>query len=424
MTRRLRHHGRVRPAVPSALLAVAALALLLAAPASAWPGLNGRISFSSDRAPEHASGDLFATSLDGGNVVRLTSDPADDAQSAWSPDGRRVAFKAVRRGSNQLAWMAWDGSAQAQLTRTFRASEGQPAWTPDGRRLLFRRAPENPLVQDGDLWLLDPARTQALEEPAVSPVLERPGDERYPAVSPDGTRIAFRGDLDLRADTGDEELYVAPWDGERAGEPVQVTRDAVPDSAPAWSPDGTRLAFESARDSAAAELRDVYVVRADGRGLRRLTEHPALDEGPAWSPDGTQIAFTSERDGNAEIYVMRADGSRERRLTRDPAKDESPDWQAVPYDAAGARRCGDTRLGPGGAVSVVARGAPCARARATARAVAARATAGRPARRIGRFTCRRPAPHTFDLRLVRCTHVARPGREIAFVLRAPANLRG
>ncbi len=407
----------MRPARAAALLALA-LVLLLAAPAAAWPGLNGRIAFSSDRAPENASGDLFAVALDGGDVRRLTDAPGDDAQASWSPDGRRLAFRARRDGSNALAWAAWDGSGQVQLTRTLRWSEGQPAWTPDGRRLLFRRTPENPLVQDGELWLLDPAATVLLEEPAVTPVLERPGDERYPGVSPDGTRIAFRGDLDLRPDTGDEELYVAPFDGVRAGPPVAVTRDLVPDSAPAWSPDGTRLAFESDR----AGGRDVFTVRADGRGLRRLTEHPALDEGPAWSPDGSRIVFTSERDGNAEIYTVRADGSGERRLTRDPAKDESPDWQAVPHGMAGARACGDVRLRPGGAAGVVVRGARCAQARALARAFATRAARGRAPRRVGRFRCARPAAHSFDAHLVRCAHVARPARAVAFVWRAPARL--
>ncbi len=402
--------------VARALLPAVVLLLAAAAPADAWPGLNGRISFSSDRAPENVSGDLFATAADGSDVRRLTADRGDDAQSSWSPDGRAIAFKATRFGSNQLARMAWDGSAQELLMRTFRFSEGQPAWSPDAPTLLYRRTPENPLVQDGDVWLLDPAATTDLTAPATRQVLVRPGDERYPSFSPDGREIAFRGDLDLVANSGDEELYVAAADGSYV---VQLTADATPDSAPAWSPDGTRIAFESARDSAVPELRDIYVMDADGTDVRRLTDHPALDEGPAWSPDGRQIAFTSERDGNSEIYLMDADGKGQRNLTNDPAKDESPDWQAVPSGLTGARACGDIGLGPGEAASVVVVAAPCRHALRLAERWARRAARGQPTTPLGAWSCAPPAAHSFDQLAVRCEHRRRPAA-LAFVVRVPA----
>lgn len=67
-------------------------------------------------------------------------------------------------------------------------------------------------------------------------------------------------------------------------------------------------------------------MNADGTGLRALTDDPAQDVLPAWSPDGTEIAFLSTRDGNEEIYVMNADGTGVRRLTDDPADDVDPAW--------------------------------------------------------------------------------------------------
>lgn len=91
---------------------------------------------------------------------------------------------------------------------------------------------------------------------------------------------------------------------------------------PAWSPDGRQIAFGSSRDGGW----DIYVVNADGSGLRRLTSHGARDDSPAWSPDGTRIAFTSDRDGDFEIHVMNADGSDIRRVTDHPAEDGDPSW--------------------------------------------------------------------------------------------------
>jgi Tol biopolymer transport system component len=67
-------------------------------------------------------------------------------------------------------------------------------------------------------------------------------------------------------------------------------------------------------------------MNADGSGLKRLTNNDASDRQPAWSPDGTKIAFNSERDGNREIYVMNADGSGLTRLTNNDASDWDPAW--------------------------------------------------------------------------------------------------
>jgi Tol biopolymer transport system component len=113
---------------------------------------------------------------------------------------------------------------------------------------------------------------------------------------------------------------------------------------PAPSPDGTRVAFVSRREG---ERDDVWVVNADGTGLRRLTTDPARDDQPAWSPDGRRIAFRSLRAGRlGDVWVMDADGARQTNLTpdapglavgeRDPAW--SPDGSRLAY-SSGARPC-------------------------------------------------------------------------------------
>ena len=141
-------------------------------------------------------------------------------------------------------------------------------------------------------------------------------------------------------------------------------------------------------------------MRADGTHVRRLTDSPGLDEGPEFSPDGTKIAFSSARDGQQEIYVMNADGANPRRLTDNPARDESPDWQALPFDGRGHRACGDDSLASGGASSVLAMRVPCHVARRIARRWSEAADAGTPPARMRGLTCT-TTQQPYDLTVVR-----------------------
>jgi hypothetical protein len=108
--------------------------------------------------------------------------------------------------------------------------------------------------------------------------------------------------------------------------PTRLTYSDTGDYAPAWSPDGTRLAFASDRDRGNLEI---FTMAGDGSGVARLTNGVRIDGDPAWSPDGTRIAFASDRDGKSEIYTMAVDGSGPTRLTNNAAWDGQADWQSV-----------------------------------------------------------------------------------------------
>jgi len=202
---------------------------------------------------------------------------------------------------------------------------GQDGKTPAG--------PDNPpmVVTVGDQQFLVPMIIPLTDyEPA--PDL-RPGGADVPdAISiaptntsePTSTQVAlgvFEGTIAFRShrDASADEIWVMNGDG---SEPIRLTNNSSDDDLPAWSPDGTRIAFCSLRDG----NWEVYVMNADGGGQTNLSGNPSGDCAPTWSPDGTEIAFGSERDGNAEIYVMNVDGSGQTRLTDNPAFDDLPDW--------------------------------------------------------------------------------------------------
>jgi TolB protein len=106
---------------------------------------------------------------------------------------------------------------------------------------------------------------------------------------------------------------------------------------PAWSPDGSRIAFTSNRDGNP----EIYVMNRDGSGLRRMTNNPSIDVTPTWSPNGNQIAWVSDRTGSPKIYIMNADGTGQRMLISDYC--DRPTWSTEPFNEIAYA----ARTGPG-----------------------------------------------------------------------------
>jgi TolB protein len=362
---RIRHRCGRPAAIAALACAATATALAGAAPAPA-DVFNGRIAFSSVRSdPGSEKFDIFSMNADGSDVRRLTTSPRGDRQPDWSPDARAIAYTIDKPDAVvnfEIARMAADGRNRRQLTTTATGeASSQPSWLPHGGGILFRRS--GPTSRVTTLWQMGLLG----ERPALR--FAPPQTALYPTYSPDMARVAYAGILSPTGDTDRGIFTIEAGDGS-----VRSLFDApgAYDSAPAWSPDGRQIAFESNADLGGNPEHDmeIWVMGADGAGPQQRTFNAEHDEGPAWSPDGRMLAYTSGPDQkHGDIVVMdAATGAPLRRLTGHPLADESPDWQAIPAPDTSAR-CGDAvRSGRGGRdVRRAGRGLTCAQARGLAR---------------------------------------------------------
>lgn len=150
-----------------------------------------------------------------------------------------------------------------------------------------------------------------------------------PAWSPDGSKIAF-------ATIGNRfqgvEIHVMNADG---SERKKIIGGNGWNDFPSWSPDGKKIAFSSDRDDRFKNY-EIYVANSDGSGITRLTHTSGYDQDPAFSPDGTKIAFFSSRTGGGQIWLMNADGSGQFQLTErgGQAPDWSPDGTKILFTSA------------------------------------------------------------------------------------------
>jgi Tol biopolymer transport system component len=323
-------------AVAGAAIGAASWALLRSTSPTTSPPSSVPTTLSPGPVAETFDGTVaFERSIEGSGVHVIVLDHAREhdlgpgAEPAWSPDGSRLAFLLGRGGGLVSLYLVNpDGSGRRRVATVGGSfATGAPAWSRDGSWIAVGTGPQGIVLvrpADGLTWVM----------------VHRPGClELDPAWSPTGDRLAYiaicdrgvpgsgihvrKGGLRPRpGPVGTEDKVIL------AAGPRTTYRSLV------WSPVGDRIAFKRTVVPATGPGQNhIFLVASDGSGARDLTRGPGVQDGdPSWSPDGSKLVFDSVGAGGIyyQIWVMDADGSDRKRVTfGDDRKieDLAPAWR-------------------------------------------------------------------------------------------------
>ncbi|HYN21107.1 MAG TPA: protein kinase, partial [Thermoanaerobaculia bacterium] len=254
----------------------------------------------------------------------------DGVQPSWSPRGRRVAYWGLTaQGAERSLWTVPVEGGKAVRVHADRFLNWNPIWSPDGRYLYFISDRSGSL----NVWRIgiDEATGQSTTEP--EPVTASSQSIRFLSISKEGNRIVYATD-ERRNNL--ESVGFDPETLATAGAVAPIVQGAKAVRTVDASPDGQWLAFDTLPPQ-----EDLFLVRADGTGLRQLTRDEGRDRIPRWSPDGRLILFYSDRSGRYEAWTITPDGSRTDQLTRSSGKSPtyfvwSPDGRRIACSRNGA----------------------------------------------------------------------------------------
>ena len=319
-----------RSVIAAALAAVLLTAVALSPVAATYPGKNGRLAFGV-RGPDGVA--IVSVKPNGKDIRTLTSGSGFHACAAYSADGAQIAYCGNASGSFEIWAMRQDGGNDHQVTH-LGGFAIFPDFSPDGTRIAFSGS-EGTDPND-EIYVVDAPTGGSLEQLTSCAGYGAGCFNDYPAWSPDGSKIAFihADDTDADGNPVNEQVWVMQSNGTGAH---ALTSAAVPhDQVPDWSPDGRRIAFSGGPFGSEG----IWVMNADGSHQVQLTGCAASDPqpcatgddfGPTWSPNGQKIAFIRDFQPlgvpDRPVMVMNANGTGVHRITAEGVIALVPAWQ-------------------------------------------------------------------------------------------------
>ena len=310
------------------LVCALGLAALAALPAEGTaPGKNGQIVYA--KFPR-----LWVVNADGSGERKLPHlERSEDSDPDWSPDGSRIAFD--RCADKCEIWTVNpDGSKPRRLgpnclhrKDSSCVDRGFPAWSPDGTRIAFGQATlRGGKAESAEIFVMNANGTGVRRVTQITAGKPFAMDVLRPAWSPNGNQLVFEvQNLGTAEPPNRHALFIVDADGSGLRQLTPWSLNAGDD--PDWSPDGKLILFRTVSASN-RHHGNLHTIRPDGTGLRRLTNYPAPKTvgSPTFSPDGKWIAFSRFTEGPyPAVYVMRANGTGVHRVTKNAAVYEL-DW--------------------------------------------------------------------------------------------------
>jgi Tol biopolymer transport system component len=305
------------------------------------------------------------------NIRQLTFG-GENAESYFSADGKKLIFQATRDGQacDQIYEMSIDGSGLKRLS-TGRGRTTCAYYFPDGKRIVYSSThlahpdcPPRPDYSKGYVWALYPGYDIFSAKPDGSDLKRLTQVDGYDAeatIAPDGKKIVFTSLRD-----GDLDIYTMDLDGRNVR---RLTTEVGYDGGPFFSYDSQWIVYRAHHPQNEKEIADyksllkenlirptkldIWVMKADGTGKRRLTDNGAANFAPYFFPDGKRVIFSSnmgdKRGRNFDLYAINIDGSGLERITFNETFDGfpmfSPDGKKIVFASnRNAKAQGDTNI--------------------------------------------------------------------------------